>query len=84
MVKKRGSADLLIVDPTSNFYNVIIKEKKAKQRYDQKLAERDWVEDCFKNGKVVWITEGDVDQGEESFGEEEMSRGAGPGRPTGQ
>lgn len=88
LVKKRAMADVFIVDPDSKFYKTIKDERDKNGRTHQRLAERDWVEDCFANRTVAWRSEREEAaanaQDEDSFGEEDVtSRGKGPGRPTG-
>jgi hypothetical protein len=62
IVPKRSHADVLIVDPASNFYSTVLKEKEENQRDWQKLAERDWVEYCITNKEVRLMTMRDEEE----------------------
>lgn len=92
VVDKRAHADVLIVDIQSKFYATVKKEKEARGRTWQKLAQRDWVEYCMRERSVTLQTPGEEEEedksgGEDSFVEEPpapVRSGAGPGRPTGK
>lgn len=92
IVDKRAYADVLIVDIQSKFYATVKKEKEARGRTWQKLAQRDWVEYCLQERTVTLRTTGeDEDElkssDEDSFVEEPSApirSGTGPGRPTGK
>ena len=85
IVEKRGQADVLVVDRHSQFFvQVIMAEIEKNGRTWQKLVERDWVEDCVKNGRMVWPRMKN-DDGHDSMAEDEpLKEGKGPGRPTGK
>lgn len=92
IVEKRAYADVLIVDVQSKFYATVKKEREARGRTWQKLAQRDWVEYCMQERTVTLRTAGeDEDEikssDEDSFVEEPpvpARSGTGPGRPTGK
>jgi hypothetical protein len=96
-VNKRAHADVLIVDKQSHFFKTVREEKERHNRTWQKLAERDWVDWCRKNGKLMWEKKEIEDEEEttaaaaegvsaqDSFVEEEpRPAGRGPGRPAGK
>lgn len=62
IVSKRAHADVLIVDPASNFYSTVLKEKEDNQRDWQKLAERDWVDYCLTNKQLQLMTVRDEEE----------------------
>jgi len=62
IVPKRAHADVLIVDPASNFYSTVLKEKEDNQRDWQKLAERDWVDYCVTNKQLQLMTVRDEEE----------------------
>jgi hypothetical protein len=88
MVKKRAQADVLIIDPATKFYQVVKAEKIKHKRDHQRLAERDWVEDCSKNQLVAWKSEREIEEAPsdaESFASEDAKpTKRGPGRPAGR
>ena len=86
---KRALADILVVDRSSSFFsNIILKEREKYGRKSQRIVERDWVDDCVKNGRMVWPPMEQEPEGEaevDSMAEDEPLRaGKGPGRPTGR
>jgi hypothetical protein len=85
-VDKRASADMLVVDFTSKFYQTVLAEHKKHNRDYQRFVERDWVEACVKNEKMTWPIREVDDNAEDSMAEEDPApaRGKGPGRPTGK
>lgn len=85
-VSKRAHADLLVVDTTSQFYKTVKAEKEKFGRDWQKLAERDWVEACVQEKRLMWRSiKEEAKNGEESFEDEPVGtgKGKGTGRPTG-
>lgn len=92
VIEKRAPADVLVVDAHSQFYLTVKKERTAAGRDWQKLAERDWVEDCIAKGMLtIWQSESDLrKEGERESDNESMldepvvGNGKGPGRPTGK
>ncbi|WVQ65039.1 uncharacterized protein L199_003209 [Kwoniella botswanensis] len=91
-VTKRASADLLVVDESSDFAKKVWDEKRKYKRSWQRIVERDWVDDCLKKRRLDWrITNshkgGDSDN--ESFVEDDTALDRrtdgkkGPGRPAG-
>lgn len=85
---KRARADLLIVDESTQFAQKVRKERKEGKRWHQKLAERDWVDDCWNNKKLSWKVddEGTDEDDEDLVRDMQVSSsgtGTGPGRPTG-
>lgn len=73
IVSKRKLADLLVIDPETQFYQNILDERKKNGRTDQRLAERDWVEDCYSNRKLVWATT----MGDEKVKRKSIGKGKG-------
>ena len=83
---KRARADLLIVDESTQFAQKVRKERKEGKRWHQKLAERDWVDDCWNNKKLSWkVDDEGMDEDDEDLVRDmhPSSSGTGPGRPTG-
>ncbi|OCF56543.1 hypothetical protein L486_05393 [Kwoniella mangroviensis CBS 10435] len=91
-VTRRASADLLIVDESSDFAKKVKAEKEKNNRTWQRIVERDWVDDCLKKKRLDWrITNSNTggDSDNESFVEDDTALkkgkdgGKGPGRPAG-
>jgi hypothetical protein len=81
---KRSRADLLIVDQSTNFAQKVKAERIEHKRFHQKLAERDWVDDCARNRKLSWHSaEEEMKEDNEDMTRDMNKRGKGPGRPTG-
>ena len=88
-VTKRSQADLLIVDPESQFYRTQIMPERVKagRAAWQKVGEREWVEACIRDGVLEWrtIQETEEDNEVDSMAEDDpIPEGKGPGRPTGK
>lgn len=88
-VTKRSQADLLIVDPESQFYRTQIMPERVKagRAAWQRVGEREWVEACIRDGLLEWrtIEETEGDKEVDSMAEDEpVPAGKGPGRPTGK
>ncbi|WWC88056.1 uncharacterized protein L201_002959 [Kwoniella dendrophila CBS 6074] len=89
-VNKRSHADLLMVDESSQFAKKIYEEKDKHHRFWQKIAERDWVDNCLREKKLIWNIEKEDDpeddDDKDSFIEDSTAtiKGKGLGRPTGQ
>jgi hypothetical protein len=89
IVTKRAHADVLIVDMTSNFFNVVKKEKEDNERHWQKLAQRDWVVFCMANKRLQLTTKREdeeaeiIEDGSVVQTEAEVQTEAGPGPAAG-
>nr|KIR44300.1 hypothetical protein I312_06499 [Cryptococcus bacillisporus CA1280] len=57
VVDKRCDADLIILDYNSEFAKMAVKEKKRLKRFEQKLRDRNWMEDCWRTRKLLWEEE---------------------------
>ncbi|WWD05599.1 hypothetical protein V865_003680 [Kwoniella europaea PYCC6329] len=91
-VTKRSSADLLVVDESSDFSKKVWDEKRKHKRSWQRIVERDWVDHCLKTKRLDWrITDwkDGRDSDNESFAEDDTALNKrrdgtkGPGRPAG-
>ena len=85
-VTKRADADVLVVDMTSMFVKTVKAEQEKNGRDWQRLVERDWVEACVREGRLIWTPKEEDNQEREDSTEEEPNRvesRKGPGRPTG-
>ena len=80
---KRSKSDLLIIDRTTDFAKKVQDERLKHQRTWQRLAEREWVEDCNTEQKVSWHTTGTDDVPEKDDFTAGMMKGKGTGRPSG-
>ncbi|KIR31966.1 hypothetical protein I352_05595 [Cryptococcus deuterogattii MMRL2647] len=57
VVDKRCDADLIILDYNTEFAKMAVKEKKRLKRFEQKLRDRNWMEDCWRTRKLLWEEE---------------------------
>ncbi|KIR51797.1 hypothetical protein I315_05746 [Cryptococcus gattii Ru294] len=57
VVDKRCDADLIILDYNSEFAKMAVNEKKRLKRFEQKLRDRNWMEDCWRTRKLLWEEE---------------------------
>lgn len=87
VVEKRASADLLVVDRSTQFYQTVLHEHQKYGRDWQRFVERDWVENCVRKGKMAWPRRDEPAEGEvDSMAEDDPvpAKGHGPGRPPGK
>lgn len=71
MVDKRCDADLIILDYNTGFAKMALEEKKRLKRFEQRLRDRDWMENCWRTRKLSW--EEDNIEKERKFLEKEKS-----------
>ncbi|OXG71818.1 hypothetical protein C349_06963 [Cryptococcus neoformans var. grubii Br795] len=71
VVDKRCDADLIILDYNTGFAKMALEEKKRLKRFEQRLRDRDWMENCWRTRKLSW--EEDNIEKERKFLEKEKS-----------
>lgn len=74
VVDKRCDADLIILDYNSGFAKTAMEEKKRFRRFEQRLRDRDWMENCWRTRKLSW-EEDDNEKEQKSLEKEKSPKG---------